>query len=77
MQMLTKYVAENMDKWDEDLDKCLWAYHISFKVHTSFNPFDLVYGHKAIVPIQPHLRFVCSMEKYEWSEEEQVKSRIH
>ena len=51
MRMLTKYVAETLDRWDEELDKCLWAYHISFKVHISFTPFDLVYGQEAIVPI--------------------------
>ena len=50
--MLTKYVVETSDKWDEELDKCLWANCISFKVHTSFTSFDLVYDQEAIVPVQ-------------------------
>ena len=75
--MLTKYVAETPDKWDEELDKCLWAYRISFKVHTSFTPFDLVYGQEAIVPIQAQLGALRSIERCQWSQEEQVQARIH
>lgn len=32
-----------------------WAYHTAYKVTTMFTPFQLVYGHRSILPIELEL----------------------
>ena len=38
--------------WHLILYSALWAYHTSMRNATEFNPFQLVYGMEAILPIQ-------------------------
>ena len=63
MQLLTK-VTEHQDKnWDLELPSALWANRTSMKTSTSFNPFHLVYGKEALLPIEVELPAVKRLEK--------------
>lgn len=44
-----------MSDWDIKLINTLWAYCTTYKVMTKFTPFQLVYGQKAILPIELEL----------------------
>ena len=37
--------------WDDLLDTCIYAYNTSVHESTSFTPFEVMYGHKAVLPI--------------------------
>jgi hypothetical protein len=49
--MIQCMVGENKTSWNLQLFSSLWAYHSSVKTATGFTPFQLVYGIKAILPI--------------------------
>ena len=58
-KILTKTIFGAGIDWDTKLFVALWAYRIAYKVTTNAMPFQLVYGHKAILPIElevPSLR---------------------
>jgi hypothetical protein len=50
--LLTKLVNENRTNWDKHLHTILFAYKRAFKVSTSHNPFQLVYGLHALMPTE-------------------------
>ena len=37
--------------WDDLLDTCIYAYNASVHVSTSFTPFEVMFGRKAVLPI--------------------------
>ena len=37
--------------WDDLLDTCIYAYNTSVHESTSFTHFEVMFGHKAILPI--------------------------
>ena len=45
-------VHEYEGGWSEHLLETLWAYRSSAKTATGFSPFSLVYGIKAISPVE-------------------------
>ena len=59
-EIITKtFVKCSNNDWDERFLKALWAYCTAYKVTTKHIPFQLVYGQKAIFPIElevPSLR---------------------
>ena len=49
--MLVKFVSEKKENWDEYLDTCVYAYNTSVHESTSFSPFEVMYGRRAVLPI--------------------------
>ena len=48
---LTKICNADKDNWDEKIPAVLWAYRTTYKRSTNQNPFQLVYGKEAVVPL--------------------------
>ena len=49
--MLHKYIQEKKEKWDDYLDTCSFAYNTSKHEPTKFTPFEIMFGRKAILPL--------------------------
>ena len=49
--MIRKYVHENKKNWDNFLDALSYAYNTSCHESTLHTPFDVMFGRKAILPI--------------------------
>ncbi len=53
--MLTHYVNEHQDDWDEHLNYVLFAYRTAVHESTKFSPFYLLYGRHPRLPMDPDL----------------------
>lgn len=49
--MIVKFVEKKKELWDQYLETCLFAYNSSRHESTHFSPFELVFGRKAVLPI--------------------------
>lgn len=49
--MIIKFAAERKDQWDEFLDACIFAYNTAKQESTLYSPFELMFGRKAVLPI--------------------------
>jgi hypothetical protein len=49
---LTKICSVNRDDWDLRIPIVIWAYRTTCKKITMHNPFKLVYGLEAVVPME-------------------------
>ena len=49
--MLVKFVREKKNVWDEFLGTCVYTYNTSVQESPGFTPFELMFGRKALVPI--------------------------
>jgi hypothetical protein len=49
-QILSMYVSENQDDWDDFLPTTLFAYRVSCQETTKMAPFELLYGRKPCLP---------------------------
>ena len=45
-------MVETSRDWSEKLPFALWAYHTSFHTSIGVAPFSLVYGTKAVLPVE-------------------------
>jgi transposase InsO family protein len=62
---LTKICSMNNDDWDLRVSTVLWAYRTTCKKLTMQNPFNLVYGLEAVVPMEylvPSLRIAAFID---------------
>ena len=62
--MLRRMVGDHKSNWHHIHFSALWAYETSMKTATGFTPFQLVYGLKAVLPIQcqiPSLQLVVEL----------------
>lgn len=50
--MLIKLVADKKEKWDEFIDSCIYAYNTVEHESTKYTPFELMYGRKALLPVE-------------------------
>jgi hypothetical protein len=50
--ILTKTMSMNKKYWSKKLTEATWAYNITWKTTTGITPFELVYGKKAMFPIE-------------------------
>ena len=49
--MLRKTIQEKKEQWDDYLDTCSFAYNTSKHESTKFTPFEIMFGRKAILPL--------------------------
>ena len=49
--MLVKYCNEQKEEWDSLLDTSVIAYNTAKHESTLYSPFELMFGRKAIIPI--------------------------
>jgi hypothetical protein len=50
-QMLTPYVNDPQDNWDEHLPFVQFAYNTAIQATTGYNPFYLLYGREPVLPL--------------------------
>ncbi|MCO5586811.1 hypothetical protein L7F22_040754 [Adiantum nelumboides] len=75
-KIITKHVRDRPQDWDKHLIAALWAYRTSFKVSTQFTPYHLVYGQKALLPIEVELGSLRVFAKDVTSLKEKLEQRI-
>ena len=49
--MLVKFVRDKLKHWDEFLDTCTFTYNTSVHESALFSPFEIMFSHKATLPI--------------------------
>ena len=49
--MLVKFVRDKRNVWDEFLETYVYAYNTSVQESSGFTPFELMFGRKALLPI--------------------------
>ncbi|KAL5488701.1 hypothetical protein EMCRGX_G017682 [Ephydatia muelleri] len=49
--MLVKFIMDKKDVWDVFLDTCVYAYNTSVHESTSFSPFEVIFGCRALMPV--------------------------
>ena len=49
--MLSKYTLDKRGAWDEFIDACVYAYNTAVHESTCFTPFELMFGRKAVLPV--------------------------
>ncbi|OMO95998.1 reverse transcriptase [Corchorus capsularis] len=52
LKIMDKLVLKHPGKWDEYISRALWAYRMSQRSSTGVSPFNLTYGHDAMVPME-------------------------
>ena len=50
--MIVKYVSSRKEIWDEYLDTCVFAYNTSRHESSLHTPFEVMFGRKAVIPIE-------------------------
>ena len=48
--MIKRKIEEQLKKWHATLNEALWAYRMSCHGATKVSPYQLVYGHEAVLP---------------------------
>ena len=51
-RMLVKFARDDKTTWDEHLDHCMFAYNTSRHDSSLFSPFEVMFGRKAVLPIE-------------------------
>ena len=55
IKLIKKKIEENPRRWHEVVSEALWAHRIFQHGATKVTPFELVYGQKAVLPIEVNL----------------------
>jgi hypothetical protein len=55
VKLIKKKIEDNTKRWHEVLYEALWAHRISRHGATKVTPFELVYGQKAVLPVEVNL----------------------
>jgi transposase InsO family protein len=50
VKLVKRKIEEQPRRWDTILNEALWAYHMASHGTTKLYPYQLVYGHEAILP---------------------------
>ena len=49
--MIVKFTTNRKEQWDLFLDTCVYAYNTAKHESTLYSPFELMFGRKAVLPI--------------------------
>ena len=60
--MLVKAITGQKKLWDEFIDSAVFAYNTSCHESSCYAPFDVMFGHEAVLPINVDLKSV-SLDK--------------
>ncbi|MCO5584216.1 hypothetical protein L7F22_038140 [Adiantum nelumboides] len=63
VQILSKVTEHQGKNWDLEVPSALWAYRTAVKTDTGFTPFHLVYGKKALLPVEVEIPGIKMLEK--------------
>jgi hypothetical protein len=55
LKLVKREIEEHSNKWHEVLSEALWTHWISKHGATKVTPFELVYGQKAVLPVEVNL----------------------
>ena len=60
IKLIKKKIEEQARKWHSTLNEALWAYRMAYHGSIKTSPYELVYGHNAVLPweVQAGLRRV-------------------
>ncbi|MCO5587799.1 hypothetical protein L7F22_041751 [Adiantum nelumboides] len=75
-RIITKQANNRPKVWDRHLNAALWAYRTSFKTTLGYTPYQLVFGKKAILPIEVQLASLRVLESGRDRPSEQLRSKI-
>ena len=50
--MIVKYAESKKELWDEYVDSCVFACNTSSHESSLFSPFEVMFGRKAVIPIE-------------------------
>ena len=50
IKLIKKKIAEKPRRWHLTLAESLWAYRMAYHGATQTSPYELVYGHQAVLP---------------------------
>jgi hypothetical protein len=56
IKIIKKRIKDNLRRWHEKLSEALWAHRTSRHGATKVTPFELVYGHEAMLPVEVSLQ---------------------
>ncbi|KAK2402498.1 protein NYNRIN [Trifolium repens] len=56
INLIKKHIAQKPGNWHKTSDQVLWACRNSPKESTNTTPFQLTYGHDAVLPVEIHLQ---------------------
>eukprot|EP00253_Pinus_taeda_P033122 PITA_33122 len=60
--ILTKVVSSSRKDWADHLVEATWTYNTTWKTKTSFTPYELVYGKKALLSIEFEMQALLHSE---------------
>ena len=67
-RMLVKAITGQKELWDEFIDSAVFAYNTSYHESSCYASFEVMFGHKAALPINVDLKLV-SPDKLLWQGE--------
>ena len=50
IKLIKKKINDNLRKWHTILNETLWSYRMAYHESTKCSPYELVYGHEAVLP---------------------------
>ena len=53
--MIVKMLQDRKDEWEYFIDSCVYAYNTALHESSLYTPFELMFGRKAILPIDVEL----------------------
>lgn len=77
MKILKNIVNDVGCDWHIQLNPALWVYHTSIRTPTGATPFSLVFGSKAILPIEVEVPSIQVSMKWLIYDEEYRISQLH
>ena len=72
----TKVCNTNQDDWDLKIPSILWAYKMTCKGLTRNTPFNLVYIHEAVIPMEYIVPILCIAATTGMSDKSAIKERL-
>ena len=76
IKRILRKMVETSHDWSEKLPFSLWAYRTSFRTSTGATPHSLVYGMKAVLPVEIEMESLRVIIEQQISETEWAKSRF-